>query len=325
MAKLRVFISSTFYDLKYVRSSIEGFVERMGYEPTLSENGRIAYDPDIPLDESCYREASTADIFVLIVGGRYGSLASDDRTELSGDFYERYESITKKEYESAAKREIPMYILVESQVMSEFETYRKNKNNKNIDYAHVDSVNVFRFLDIILSRRRNNPVYQFSHYNEIESWLKEQWSGYFRELINRRSESKQLLSLNDKVAELSAINTSLQRYLEEVVSSLSTPEKAQEIIKSEHKKLLEEKVIREFSSISLVRELVDFGNLNLEEVIEAYGSAKSLENLAEMLGEISSGFVNADAAVDHWKRNPDVVDRINNGRSILGKSRLDFE
>ena len=78
MAHLRVFISSTFYDLRHIRSSLEGFVERMGYEAVMSEKGRIAYDPDIPLDESCYREASSADIFVLIIGGRYGHASSDE-------------------------------------------------------------------------------------------------------------------------------------------------------------------------------------------------------------------------------------------------------
>lgn len=73
MARPRVFVSSTHYDLKHLRSSIENFIEQLGYEPVLSEKDSIAYLPDAPLDESCYREARNSDIFVLIVGGRYGS------------------------------------------------------------------------------------------------------------------------------------------------------------------------------------------------------------------------------------------------------------
>jgi hypothetical protein len=97
MARPRVFISSTFYDLRHIRSSLEGFIERLGYEAILSEKGKISYNPDLPLDESCYREASKADIFVLIVGGCYGSPASEENIDAGPEFYERYESITKKE------------------------------------------------------------------------------------------------------------------------------------------------------------------------------------------------------------------------------------
>jgi hypothetical protein len=106
MAKPRIFISSTFYDLKHVRSSLETFVVSLGYEPVLSEKGSIAYSPDVALDESCYREAKACDIFVLIVGGRYGSEVSASSTPDGKGFYELYESITRREYESASDRGI---------------------------------------------------------------------------------------------------------------------------------------------------------------------------------------------------------------------------
>lgn len=76
MARPRVFVSSTYYDLKHVRASLDLFIESMGYDSILSEKGDIAYTHDRPLDDSCYRETETADIFVLIIGGRYGHEAS---------------------------------------------------------------------------------------------------------------------------------------------------------------------------------------------------------------------------------------------------------
>ena len=43
MAKPRVFVSSTYYDLKHIRDRPEAFIESFGYEPVLFESG------DIPL------------------------------------------------------------------------------------------------------------------------------------------------------------------------------------------------------------------------------------------------------------------------------------
>ena len=43
MARPRVFISSTFYDLKQVRSDLERFVKDMGYDPVRHERGHIPY------------------------------------------------------------------------------------------------------------------------------------------------------------------------------------------------------------------------------------------------------------------------------------------
>ena len=127
MAKPRIFISSTYYDLKHIRSSLENFIDSLGFEAILSEKGDIAYLPEVPLDESCYREAANADIFIIIIGGRYGTEKSSSKNDFSKEFSDRYESITKKEYFSAVERDIPTYILIEKTVYSDFETFLKNK------------------------------------------------------------------------------------------------------------------------------------------------------------------------------------------------------
>ena len=43
MAKPRIFISSTFYDLRQIRSDIDLFIEGLGYEPIRNEEGDIPY------------------------------------------------------------------------------------------------------------------------------------------------------------------------------------------------------------------------------------------------------------------------------------------
>ena len=236
MAKPRVFVSSTYYDLKHVRSSLDRFIDSLGFEPVLSEKGDIAFTPDSPLDESCYREAAGADIFVLVIGGRYGTEASGKEKAPKRSFFERYESITKKEYESAITRDIPIYILVENNVYSEYQTYLRNKDSKKITYAHVDSVNVFRLIEDILSKPRNNPTHTFERFSEIEIWLREQWAGLFRELLQRQSQQQQLSALGAQVSELRAINETLRKYLEAVMTGTS-PEDSSRLIESEKQRL----------------------------------------------------------------------------------------
>ena len=61
MAKTRVFISSTYYDLKYVRDDIERFVLELGDEPVRHETGNIPYAKDTPLEKSALLRKTLVD------------------------------------------------------------------------------------------------------------------------------------------------------------------------------------------------------------------------------------------------------------------------
>ena len=288
MARPRVFVSSTYYDLKQVRASLDLFIDSLGFDPVLSEKGDIAYAPDRPLDESCYREAETADIFVLLVGGRYGSEVSSTDRKTPVTFFERYESITKKEYESAATRDIPIYILVEKGVHSEYQTFLRNKGNAEIKYAHVDSVNVFFLLDEILSRPRNNPVHTFEKLEDIEGWLREQWAGLFRELLRRQSQQQQLTGLTSQVAELKEVNETLKTYLEAVMKGVGKEETSR-LIETEEQRL--EEVRRQeqlrgnkFSAYIEKEEKVPF-----EMYYKTLAAAKTLDEFVEAVGPMAIG------------------------------------
>jgi hypothetical protein len=49
MAKPRVFVSSTYYDLCHIRDRLELFVENFGYDAVLFESGDIPFRHDKPL------------------------------------------------------------------------------------------------------------------------------------------------------------------------------------------------------------------------------------------------------------------------------------
>lgn len=325
MAKPRVFISSTFYDLKHIRSSLEQFVENLGYDAVLSEKGAIAYDPDLPLDESCYREVENSDIFVLIIGGRYGSHASGEDEAPSEDFFDRYASITKREYESAVKRDIPIYILVDRAVHTEYETFRKNRGKQDITYAHVDSVNVFLLIDDILSQARNNPIHQFDRHTEIATWLREQWGGLFKEMLSRRAGQQKLASLADQVSGLAEISTTLKTYLEVVVSNVSERDEAKKLIDTEEERLVESKRMQEFAKHVLVIELVDaLGCTDLEGARDIFSKARSMEELAELYEELDPNFYNAERMMKYWREDNRVPKLINEVREILGLGLIGY-
>ena len=322
MAKPRVSVSSTFYDLKHVRSTLETFIRTLGYEPVLSEKGSIAYVPEIALDESCYREAKACDIFVLIIGGRYGSEAnSEDRSGDKG-FYERYDSITRKEYESAIDRDIPSYVLIEKSVHAEYETFKRNRENVSIKYAHVDSVNVFNLIDHVLSRPRNNPVYHFEMSNEIEAWLRDQWAGLFRELIRTQADKKQISSLADQVADLTNVSTTLKRYLEVIVGRVGTRERAREIIDEEQSRLSQTRELNELAKLSAIKDLKRYG-VPIEVARDAFTTAQTLDDLANRVARLSED-LDAAQIIEHWRKNPEFASNMNDVRKALGLPPLSF-
>jgi hypothetical protein len=100
MAKPRVFISSTFYDLRQIRIDLDRFIKEMGYEGVLNEFGDIPYGKDDKLEEYCYKEISNIDILVSIIGGRYGSESNNN-----------YNSISQVELRTALELNKQVYIL----------------------------------------------------------------------------------------------------------------------------------------------------------------------------------------------------------------------
>ena len=319
MAKPRIFISSTYYDLKHVRSSLDNFIESLGFEPVLSEKGDIAYAPDLALDESCYREARNVDIFVLIIGGRYGSAATDENVKPTPEFYDRYNSITKKEYEAATGEETPAYILIEANVYSEFQTYRRNKDRTDIHYAHVDSVNIFKLIDDILAKPRNNPVHTFERFSDIESWLREQWSGLFRELLQRMSSHQQIASLSSQVEALGAINKTLQTYLEAVVAKVS-PDDAARLIENERQRLSVYEQVEQLRRSEFYQLLLKPGGIKPSDFRDALLHSDSVADFSHSISMIARSEFLASAGVFlPVSESREAQGHLNECRAIVGK------
>ena len=195
MAKPRIFVSSTYFDLRAVRADLERFIREIGYDPVLFERGHVPYGKEEALEEYCYREISTCDILVAIIGGKYGSQSRDEK-----------HSITQKELRTAIELGKQIYIFVEKSVHSEYKTYLNNKEVKDFKPASVNDNRVFQFLEDIYGLPSGNPVEAFEISDDITRFLKEQWSGLFQRLLQESSRQKEINIIENLKSTASILN-----------------------------------------------------------------------------------------------------------------------
>lgn len=188
MSKPRVFISSTFYDLRQIRIELDKYIESMGYEPIRNEEGDIPYGKEKELQEYCYKEIETVDILISIIGGRFGSVSNDN---------EGIYSVSNRELKVAYELNKQVFIFIEKNVYTEYETYLLNKTNKNVVYKYADNVNIYKFIEEIKSLKINNNIKTFETVDDITHYLKEQFAGLFKQYIVDSERNKEYSVIAD--------------------------------------------------------------------------------------------------------------------------------
>ena len=187
MAKPRVFVSSTFYDLRQVRDDLHRFISGMGYDAVLHEAGDIAYSKDSPPEGNLNREIETCDILVCVIGGRYGT----ESQERPGS------SITQLELSAAIRNQVQVFIFIEQAVYSEYGTYSINKGTAGIKYGFVDDVRVYEFIESLFKLPRNNPIAPFQTASDIVEYLRNQWAGLFQRFVQEQKRIEEISALEE--------------------------------------------------------------------------------------------------------------------------------
>jgi len=259
--KPRIFISSTYYDLKYVRENLERFIQNYNFEPVLFESGNVIFEHDEALDVSCYNEVKLCHMMILIIGGRYGSIATGENIKIKVDKYEsHYISITRSEYETALKKNIPVYIFIDKNVYSEYLTFTENKlvfedllkaKKSNFRFAHVDSPNVFKFIEYL----KNKPIKTFEKFEEIEEYLKNQISGLFYlylEQLQRKKDDERIL---DTVAELNNVTKRMNEMIKGVGRKVIGEEEYNKITTKQSELLIEFYVQSVYDNLNIEAEI----------------------------------------------------------------------
>lgn len=190
MAKPRIFISSTFYDLRQIRVELDKFLESLGYEPVRNEEGDIPYGKEDALQNYCYKEISNIDILISIIGSRYGS------SGISKEKEQEY-SVSQLEVKTALKEDKQVFIFIDKNVFTEYETYILNKNNKDVIYKYVDNINIYKFIEEIKVLPHNNNIKGFETAEDITGYLKEQFAGLFKQFMLESKRVKETLVIKD--------------------------------------------------------------------------------------------------------------------------------
>lgn len=181
MAVPRVFISSTYYDLKQVRNIVGTFISSLGYEPVMHERADVAYSQSVPLENDCYNEVAGCDIIVCIIGNHFGSSASGNDL-----------SITMNEVMTAIKEKKKVYIFISNDVYIENRTYIQNKDSGTFKSAYTDNIKIHEFIEELKNSVRDYVIEPFDSTDDIVSTLKKQFAGLLQGLLQREA------SLTDK-------------------------------------------------------------------------------------------------------------------------------
>jgi predicted house-cleaning noncanonical NTP pyrophosphatase (MazG superfamily) len=140
--------------------------------PLLSDFDSFPVNPNLDTIGNCLAGVKNkADIFVLIVGGRYGSQTESGK------------SVTNMEYLEAKAKRIPCYVFVQKPLLTALTIWRKNPSG---DFSGVaDSPKLFEFIES-LRDPKENWVFPFESAQDIIETLRKQFAYLFMDALSFR-------------------------------------------------------------------------------------------------------------------------------------------
>ena len=229
MALLKVFVSSTCYDLNIVRTQLRAYLQSLGHEPVMSDYNDVLFDPRNHTHESCVKEIINADVVILIIGSRFGGTAiprAINSIDIEGlkslskghKFLDNPDkiSITQLEILKAVESNIPIFTFIDSRVLHEHLFYEKNKDKGILDCLDFPSIEkresaifIFEFINFLRLRSKNNSVVEFSKVADIEDYLRKQWSSLFQRLLFEqkivKSEAIRLEAFSEELKDIKSL------------------------------------------------------------------------------------------------------------------------
>lgn len=148
------------------------FIISLGHNPILSEQKDFPIDPQLDNWEDCINSVKMyADVFVLIIGSKYGSVKDTGR------------SITNTEYLTAIQKGIPIYTFALKKMTTLLPIWERNPATDFSDV--VDNNKVFEFLADV-RKRSGLWNFEFETAQDIMETLRKQLSILFQSTLKLR-------------------------------------------------------------------------------------------------------------------------------------------
>jgi hypothetical protein len=183
-----VFVSSTVEDLHHLRDAVRDVIADLAYIPVMSEYGDVGYLPSASAEDSCYLTIRQCQLAILLIGKRYGSIGKNDL------------SITHNEFRAARDQKLPVFCLIDQDVLSFKRVYDANTSKEGLSFPGMDNPQkTFDFIQEFLDSPVNNGFQPFSNVSETRFRLKVQLAHFVGDLLRSRfspinSEIKDILS-----------------------------------------------------------------------------------------------------------------------------------
>lgn len=151
----------------------------------LSEQFDVFYQHGESAQKSCLDEVKKCDMYILIIGTRYGSIFPNDTL-----------SITHREYREAIEARLPIFAFADKYAYDDYRVYCKNKDNPHveaskIEYSSVRDFQVFEFIGEVENRATDNALICFDQIAEITDCLRKQFARMFMERALQPSVKKE--------------------------------------------------------------------------------------------------------------------------------------
>ncbi|QDS94886.1 hypothetical protein FF011L_36680 [Roseimaritima multifibrata] len=172
---MRVFVSSTVYDLIDVRAELSQQLRNLGVTPVLSDDklSDFRVQSDANSIETCLSNVASCDEVILILDRRYGPRL--------GKFGFENVSATHLEYRRAVERGIPVHLFIRDRLDADYAVWKKNGKEGSVSLAWVEQkdLGLFELLEEhsqLAAGDKSNWFFTFS--NSLD--LKAAASRYFK-------------------------------------------------------------------------------------------------------------------------------------------------
>jgi hypothetical protein len=159
---MKIFLSSTCYDLVDIRAELERFLKEKGHELLLSDRATFPVEIGIHRHDVCINNVQNSDLFILIVDGRFGAPYYKDSSL----------SITWAEFNEALRAGRNIIPFVREDIFNERQSYHHNRKKGNsFEPFFADTTRVFDLIDDIQKQEGGFWIQKFKNSVEIKDRL----------------------------------------------------------------------------------------------------------------------------------------------------------